>query len=520
MSTKPHITTLPQASLRRRYFFKLGSNAVNLAVNIGTQAIIPRGLGPQAYGDFNYLTSFFNQVVTFLDMGSSMGFDTKLARRPYERGLVRFFGGVTAGVCITVLTFVFVALSTSQWQNIWLGQLPRFIWLAAVWGLLSWIVKVLTGMADAYGVTVPVELARMMQRIMGLGLVVALYFSHHFNLTALFIAYYVVLIFLIGTFAAIIARSGHSVLGERITWLQTKAYSGEFYGYTHPLLVFALVGMTAGILDRWLLQRFAGSAQQGYYGLAYQVGAACFVFTSAMTPLFIREFSIAFGREDLAAMQTLFSRFIPMFYALAAYFCCFVAVESRAVVNLFGGKDFTRAAGTLAVMAFYPMHQTYGQLCSSVFYATGKTRLFRNITVPLLLLGLPASFFLLAPARLLGAGAGATGLAIKMVAIQVVGVNLQLYFNTRYLVLSFRSFVGHQVLCAGSLFLIASGAGRAVETLGFLRTHELAGFVAAGILYSAAVGALFVAVPWLVGLRRADLSRWFAAFLNSARLSF
>jgi len=54
--------------------------------------------------------------------------------------------------------------------------------------------------------------------------------------------------------------------------------------------VYALVGLFMGILDRWLLQVFSGSAEQRFYRVSYQSGAVRFLFTSAMTPLIRREF--------------------------------------------------------------------------------------------------------------------------------------------------------------------------------------------------------------------------------------
>jgi len=41
-------------SLKKRYFFKLFSNFSGMAISLVTQAIIPRGLGPKNYGDFNF----------------------------------------------------------------------------------------------------------------------------------------------------------------------------------------------------------------------------------------------------------------------------------------------------------------------------------------------------------------------------------------------------------------------------------------------------------------------------------
>ena len=61
-------------SLKKRYLAKLSANLVGLAISVVTQAIIPQGLGPRAYGDFHFLSNFITQIVGFLDMGISIGF--------------------------------------------------------------------------------------------------------------------------------------------------------------------------------------------------------------------------------------------------------------------------------------------------------------------------------------------------------------------------------------------------------------------------------------------------------------
>jgi len=83
--------SLKEASLKKRYFAKLSTNLIGLGIGLITQAVIPRGLGPKAYGDFSFLSSFFIRVVGFLDMGTSIGFYTKLSQRQQDFGLVSFY---------------------------------------------------------------------------------------------------------------------------------------------------------------------------------------------------------------------------------------------------------------------------------------------------------------------------------------------------------------------------------------------------------------------------------------------
>jgi len=496
----------PVDSLHRRYFFKLATGFVGLGLSFVTQAIIPRGLGPRAYGDFAFLSNFFTQVVSFLDAGTSTGFFTKLSQRPRESGLVVFYGYFAGLVALLIMGFLVMARTTGVWAQIWPGQSLGVVYLAAVWGLLAWLVRLANSMGDAYGLTVQSELVAMGQKVVGLALIALLFALHWLRLTTVFFYHYGIMAFFLGAMALLFRRTGH-----RVDWrpglsrAEVRGYLREFYDFSHPLFLYALVSLVTGLLDRWLLQVFGGSVEQGFYGLSYQIGVLCFLCTSAMTPLLTREFAIAFGARDLAQMARLFRRYIPLLYGIAAYFGCFLAVQADKVIYLMGGKNFQGAYLAVVIMAFYPIHQTYGQLSGSVFMATGETARYRNIGITFMLLGLPLSYVLLAPERMLGLNAGATGLAGKMVLLQILVVNVQLYFNSRLLTLRFWRYVAHQVASLACLLVVALLATLGVDLLAHLPGGVVARFVLAGMVYTLLIAGLVFWQPKLLGLSLEDL---------------
>jgi len=269
--------------------------------------------------------------------------------------------------------------------------------------------------------------------------------------------------------------------------------------------VYAFVVLIAGILDRWMLQKFSGSVEQGFYGLSYQIGIICFLFTSAMTPLITREFSIAFGEKNIREMARLFRRYIPMLYTIAAFFACFIAVEADKVTFIMGGAKFQQATLAVAIMAFYPIHQTYGQLSASVFYATGQTRLIRNINSIFVILGLPVAYFLIAPRNMLGLNAGATGLAIKMITLQFIVVNVQLWYNARLLGLRFWRYFAHQIGSVGILLFIAFFARLIIGFVLSFSGNVFISFASSGILYSILVAGVIILFPPIFGVNRNDI---------------
>ena len=496
----------PVDSLQRRYFFKLATGFVGLGLGLVTQTIIPRGLGPRAYGDFAFLSNFFTQVVGFLDTGTSMGLFTKLSQRPRESGLVVFYGYFVGLVALLIAGFLAAARTTGASAHIWPGQSLGMVYLAAVWGLMAWLVKLATMMADAYGLTVQSALAAMGQKVLGLALIALLFGLNWLRLTTFFFYHYAIMVFFLAAVALLLRRAGHRVdWHQKLSGVEVRGYLREFYNYSHPLFLYALVGLVTGLFDRLLLQVFGGSVEQGFYGLSYQIGVLCFLCTSAMTPLLTREFAIAFGARDLAQMARLFRRYIPLLYGVSAYFGCFLAVQADKVIYLMGGQNFQGAYLAVAIMLFYPIHQTYGQLCGSVFFATGQTALYRNIGIIIMLIGLPVTYFLIAPSDKMGLNAGASGLAIKMVLLQFVAVNIQLYFNSRFLRLRFWRYVAHQLISVGCLLVVALLVTLLVDKALPIHGGVFIGFLLAGFLYTLIAIALICCQPIVFGLKKQDI---------------
>lgn len=502
-------------SLKKRYFFKLSTNYLGMLIGLVTAGIVPRSLGPKAYGEYNFLTNFFMQVVNFLDMGTSMAFYTKISQRPKDKGIVRFYSYFTVMVAAMIFLFVLISFLSSLYKVIWPDQIRLYIIFGAMWGILSWLVQILNKMTDAYGLTVPAELVKIFQRILAVILLLALFIIGQLNLFNFFLYQYFIITLLL-TFLLWVIISNKCLTFEdwSLKYDEIKKYTNEFYEYSHPLFVGALAAMAAGILDRWILQTFAGSVQQGFFGLSYVIGSLCFLFTSAMQPLLMRELSIAHAENNIRKMAALFRRYTPLLFSMAAYFSCFIALQAGKVIHIFGGRNYDAALLPVVIMAFYPIHQTYGQLNGSVFLASGQTRLSRNIDVSFMLIGFPLIFFLLAPRSMFGLNAGAAGLAIKMVILQFLEVNIQLLYCTKFLKITYWKYLAHQVLSIAVLLGISFVSMYWVDFMLRAKFGTVFDFVLAGLIYTFIVLVVLFSLPDLFGLKRGEIIGIMRLFKN------
>lgn len=471
-------------SLRKRYFFKVITNIFIFGTGAVTQAIIPRGLGPKAYGDFSFLSSFFSQLVSFFDMGTSPCFYTKFSQRPKEHSLVAFYSYLAFLMAFVLFIFVQIIVSLNWYKFIWPGQQIFYIYLATGFGFLTWLIPVLASMCDAYGITVAAEKIKIFQRIFAVVLILLLFIFRSLNLSNFFYYQYFISLLLGTALFFALKKEGHFVKESFIINIaRVKGYIKEFGNYSHPLFIYSLMSLLGNLFDKWFLQLFGGSVEQGFYGFSFQIGSLCFLFSSAMTPLLTREFSIAHANNDISRISNLYKKHIPLFYAIAACISCFVAVQSNKVAYIMGGREYNNAVIPLIILAIYPAHQTYGQLCGAVYYATGQTRLYRNIGIGTIAFGLPLTYFLVAPKNFLGLNLGATGLAIKTELIAIISVNLLLWFNTRLMKLSFLRFIFHQVYTILLFVFLALVFSYVIDKI---IPNIFAAFLISGVLYTAA----------------------------------
>jgi len=483
-------------SLKKRYLIKLFANIINGIINIVMVAIVPKALGPLAYGQFVYLQQFFSQLIGFLDAGTSTAFFTKLSKNVLRVELIKFYFYYAFFLLVLLFSSIFL-LDNLQFLSFLFPKIPNeYIYLAIGFGFLTWFTTIFIYISDSHALTVSVESFKIVHKLLSLGLL--LFFINYltFDLENYFYYYYISLLLFILFVVYLFVKKNIFTSSIFILPIRTKSLITEFYTFSSPLFVFNIIAITFGLFDIWLLQRIGGSQEVGFYGLAYSIAAMCFLFTSAMTPIITREFSKYFEKNNLEEMRKIFSKYIPMLYSIAAYFGVFISFQSENLLYIFTDEKFMDAYLVLVVLAFYPIHQTYGQLSGSIFYVTDQTKLMRNIGIISSFIGFLLTLYFLYYLEL-----NAVGLAWKMVLVQIVSVNIQLYFNSKYLSIKLFKFIVHQILSILVFVLLAY----LTSILMIEITNKLMEFLLSGIIYTIFVTIAILIFPSILGLNRQDI---------------
>jgi O-antigen/teichoic acid export membrane protein len=297
----------------------------------------------------------------------------------------------------------------------------------------------------------------------------------------------------------------------------------KFYiAFCAPLVVYTAASFAYDFFDRWFLQTVAGSVQQGFFGLAMQWSALSLFFTTSLLNILWRELAVALAGGNMDRVRELYVRSSSLLYFCAAVIGTYIAVSAPELVTRLAGPQYQGAITVLVLMAFLPLHQTLGQINGTFYFATERVRVYRNLGIMSMLLGMGVSYVFLAPATLPipGLHLGAVGLALKLVAASLIMANVFIVHNSRYLGIAYWPQLRRQGVALVLTCAIAAIARLLVTALPITNVWLRLGLV--GIVYGALLVGVIFRFPDAAGLRNRDLAlaaSWFSAIARGGRRS-
>lgn len=490
-------------------------NLTRSALSFAGGMLIARWLGPSQFGDYAFLIGTFTGIRALLDLGSAAAFFTFLSQRPRSVNFVRgYFIWVVAQFTVTLLLLALV-LPDAWVQQVWNSQPRALVLLAFCAAFMQnsvWPVVLQAGesqrrtyLVQTIGVllvTIHVIAVGLLWRFELLGI--------YAILIALVLEYFV---------ASLFALSQLRFTGDPEPAGQHPFR--KYLAYCLPLVPFAGISFANEFTDRWLLQNFGGGVQQAFYAVGAQLSSIALIATSSVLSIFWKEIAEANERGDTQRTAYLYRRVSRLLYFVGAAAAGLLIPWSADILGLLLGSSYVGGAATLSIMLLYPVHQSMGQIGATMLYATERAGLQVMIATVTMLVGVAMTYIVLAPptARVPGLGLASSGLAIKMVVIQVLSVNALAWTISR--VFRWRFDWVHQPIallgCVAAGWVahatVVSVLGESIPVIGRL--------AAGGILYAMLISAILYAAPTLAGLSRVELmrdARRIASLLPARRL--
>lgn len=474
--------------------------------------IAPRMLGATGFGIYNFIEDFFGRLYGMLNPGVTTYFYTRLSQNPEARDLKRFFWKLALVLIGVAAAFTAFGLWSGQAERLW-PDVPAHL---VVFGLgvvtCLWLQGILVQVVDAHAFTVSGEWAKLAVKLGAAAVLAILYIVGAHSLEAFFLYRLLFGISMIGALLWVMRRRGAVTFPNRaIEANERRKIAGDFWQYSSPLVGFAIFSGAVSIGDRWLLQRFAGSEEQGFFSLGLKVATLVFLVVQPVTTLYTRDLSRAHGHKDNEEIKRLTSTLLPRFFTIAAYFSIFTALNAKLVALLAGGAAFEDGVLAIGVMSLYPLAQTYGQLSTAIFFATDQTRMYRNVGIVFQLIGLPVTWVLLGPEKWGGLQLGAVGIAIKTVFFSLIVSNTFLLVCCRRMRIPYGRFLSQELMCCGA-FVLCALAAKSLTGILFSLSCGLLSFFVNGIVYTLFVVVTVALIPSVAGFPRGEIVRLIRSF--------
>ena len=178
------------------------------------------------------------------------------------------------------------------------------------------------------------------------------------------------------------------------------------------------------------------------------------------------------------------------------------------IIILLLGSQYLEGATVMWIMLLYPIHQSLGQINGTMYFALELTRPYVVINSIHLITSIIAIYFLLAPSDMLvpGLGLGAIGLAMKMVIIQIITVNVSIWWLCRHQGWSFD--FAYQVMGIGLFLMLGFICYELVNILVDDSVFMLIRATISAAIYVLVTIIIFYKVPWLIGLTQSELKSY------------
>lgn len=413
-------------SIKVRFFFSLLVNIIKIGLSFVAGIIIARNLGPGGYGNYNFLLGSFISIITLFDMGTSSAFYTFLSQRKQNSKFYLYYF-VWLGMQFILILVLIALIFPDIWRNkIWLGQAKSLIIIAFSASFIkNKIWQTVTQAGESIRATVTVQLHNIIYAGLYLCTIFIMYYFDYLTIYNIFI----VIIFTYLLFIFLLAgKLKHNLIAGG--GVEFPKIIDKFKTYCTPLIIYSIASFAYSFADVWLLQKFGGAVQQGFYSIGLRFSSICLIVTSSIMKIFWKEIAEAHELRNKERVYYLYIKISRSFYFIAAVGACFLIPFSKEILFLLLGPKYEAGWLCLAIMFIYPVHQSLGQINGTYFYATTQTKLYSRLGIIIMIVSIPVTYFVLAsPSALIpGLGLASIGLALKMVILQMIGVNIFTYF--------------------------------------------------------------------------------------------
>lgn len=415
-----------------RSLFTILSNSFRSLFNLIASIFLARMLGPELFGLMSFVLASFIALKSLIDFGLSSAFYTFISESNNIYRYLTTYAYILFFQLVIPLVLIFIFMPNSWFQIIWtdVETLQIFFgYLAIFFQYYIWNFSL--SLAESIRKTFLAQSIWLSISITNLIALIILWLYDLLIINNVFLL--IIFEFFIGALLLFF------LIKKQINFEFKKESQliilNKFFDYSKPLILYSVIGFIAIFFDRWMLQFFAGSYEQAFYSISFQISAISLLATSSILKIFWKEIAESNSNQDIVYTKKLYENSCKALYLTACFIMGFIFFWVDEIILFFLGVEYLPGKITFLILLFYPVHQCLGQIVSSFLYATSETRILSYISSLFLLLGMLLTFMLIGENALLKVNLqmGSAGLAIKMVIIQFLNVNILIFIlNKNY----------------------------------------------------------------------------------------
>jgi O-antigen/teichoic acid export membrane protein len=280
----------------------------------------------------------------------------------------------------------------------------------------------------------------------------------------------------------------------------------EYITYCTPLIFYSIMGFGYAFADRWLLQNYGGSIQQGLYEIALRFGMVSLLITMSLHNIFWKEIAEAKEKGDFERMRVLYRKASRFLFSLGIFIAGLLVPWSEKIIRLMIGPSYIEGSLVLVVMLIYSAFRSLGILNISMLLAGSKPKAHVTFSTIFMVVSIPASYLVLAPinAQLPGLQLGSLGLAIKTLVIAIFQSSVVSWWICRDYGWKF-DWV-YQIIVLSVALSLGWISFKLIETLKIFTSLNL--IIEGGLalfVYCVLVGIIIWFVPGVMGVSRQEI---------------
>tara|TARA_B100000795_G_C22762762_1_gene424349 strand:+ start:142 stop:1578 length:1437 start_codon:yes stop_codon:yes gene_type:complete len=421
--------------MKKRLIFKLISAGFNCLLALVLGIIVPRVIGPEAYGNYSYVTSTYAFFFQFLLFSSNTAYIYFLSSDKYKiESINAFYFSYLFLISIVIITISLITLNLDLgllyvWNNI--SDLKILI-LGLCFGILLNFQQRLIEYSDSKLQTIISEKIRIVSRMILASSVMLFVFYEKLNIYSYFtLSVLSLVIFIIGVLKFTDFRF------KKINRREFILIAKDFYIYVKPLVIFSLVAAVYSYLGKYVLQATSGSKEQGYYNFAFQITMIPVGFIYSIMTIFLSEMTKKFKNNDIVGVKKIFNFSINKLFAIHAIISFFLLINAIDLVRLLVGEPYVFAVPAIQVLSIFSLFNTLGMFSSNIYFSSNRNKLYGIINTSTMFVGILSYIIFFYFYKL-----NSYTLSIVVLAFYTIRVIIQLIYNLNYLKIKKMTFFG------------------------------------------------------------------------------